>query len=558
MTTRRQPTRSDAEGTSASFTTPEASPRRSRTRWARAGRWFLTLVVGVLGAAIAVTLVPPATADLGPVTASIRLRPSVHPSTVILLPPAGQVSFDTHAAPVRIEARVESVDITRASALISSDRALKDLERTAPDAITSAATRNALLTALAAGLGAGIAVGITFRAPRRAVVAGVSAIALAAGGAGLTGATFRSAALSEPHFDGLVSQAAALADISQATAADYANYRKNLADFVGQVSALYIAADSLPAGRLDHKNLITVLHVSDIHDNPQAFDVIKQLTQQFHVSFVIDTGDFVSWGTSWEEKLATQVGSLSTPYVFITGNHDGSKVAARIAAQKNAIVLNNEVRPIGGITIAGIGDPRFAADDSSDTAEGKAKGSAAVQASGIQLGDTIDAWNAKHPASKADVALIHDPTQPLGLEGRVPLVLSGHMHKNNVQLDRDSSGTDWMTVGSTGGALGSGGVRPVADGGKPLDLSARLLYFDKTTKRLVAYDDVTMGGLGLVSVSIERHQIPPRKEKLTPVEVAPTDRPSGPAAPSGSPIPDRDRVTTSPSPSRPASDSGAG
>jgi hypothetical protein len=34
---------------------------------------------------------------------------------------------------------------------------------------------------------------------------------------------------------------------------------------------------------------------------------------------------------------------------------------------------------------------------------------------------------------------------------------------------------------------------------------ASVLYFDRTTRALQAWDDITLGGLGLTSVSIERH-----------------------------------------------------
>ncbi len=505
-------------------------------------------MVGLLGAALGILLTPATTVQVGPLTASVHLRPSLDPRTVILLPPVGEVSFDTHTAPVAIEARVLSVDIAEAEDLLYDDHALATLERTAPDAITSAALRNAGLNALLASLGAAGAMALTYRRVRRSMVAGGTALGVTAVSCGLVGATFRPQALYQPQFDGLLSQAAYVADISHSTIADYSSYRATLADFVGQVSALYIAADSLPAGIGADQDLITVLHVSDIHDNPQAFDVIDQLTGQFDVDAVIDTGDIVSWGTPWEDDLLTAIGGIDVPYVFISGNHDGAGAVAAVSAQPNAVVLNNQVADVAGLRIAGIGDPRFAADDDSD-AGGFARGKDAVAATTTQLGDTIDEYDAAHPDAPVDLALVHDPTQPLGLEGRVPLVLSGHLHTDKIELDRDGSGTDWLTVGSTGGALASGGVRPVADGGEPLDLSARMLYFDADTHRLLAYDDITMGGLGLVSVSIQRHQMPADEEQLTVPEDATTPASTDPALPSISPgetVPDDERVTPDP------------
>lgn len=537
-----------AEGTTEG-TAPDSPTRRRQRRRLRQRRLRLlhvttTVVVAVLGAIVGLLLVPATTVEVGPLTASVHLRPSLSSETVLLLPPVGEVAFDSHTAPVRIEARIKSVDVEKAEALFYADSGFAELQERAPETIAAAAAKNAALNALFAAVGAGLAVGLTFRRVRRALLAGGSAVAVVGASVAATSVTFSPESLSQPKFEGLLSQAAYIADLGEGKAIDYSNYRDTLAEFVGQVSALYIAADSLPVG-LDQDNLITVLHVSDIHDNPQAYDVIEQLHTQFAIDVVIDTGDIVSWGTPLENELLHRIGTLDVPYVYISGNHDGAAAAATIEAQPNTTVLDNEVAEVAGLRIAGIGDPRFAADDDSD-AGGWREGDKAVRDSVFQLGDTVEAYDAAHPEEPVDIALIHDPTQPEGLLGRTPLVLSGHMHTSNVELDREGSGTDWFTVGSTGGALASGGVQPVLQGDDPLDLTARMLYFDQDTRRLVAYDDIVMGGLGLVSVSIERTQMPEEAPALEIPEDAET--PKGTIPPEqevepGEGLPDEDRVT---------------
>src|SRR5699024_12605402 len=109
-----------------------------------------------------------------------------------------------------------------------------------------------------------------------------------------------------------------VADLSRGTVVGDPSSRDTLAVFVGQVSALYIAPVSVPVG-LDRDNVITVLHVSDIHDNPQAYDVIEQLHTQFAIDAVIDTGDIVSWGTPLENELLRRIGTLDIPYVYVRG-----------------------------------------------------------------------------------------------------------------------------------------------------------------------------------------------------------------------------------------------
>ncbi|WP_341854992.1 hypothetical protein [Brachybacterium sp. GPGPB12] len=90
----------------------------------------------------------------------------------MLSPPIGEVSFDTHTAPVSIEARVKGVDVEKAEALFSSDTGFAEPQNSAPEAITAAAARNAAMNALFAAVGAGLAVSLTFRRVRRSLVAG--------------------------------------------------------------------------------------------------------------------------------------------------------------------------------------------------------------------------------------------------------------------------------------------------------------------------------------------------------------------------------------------------
>ena len=103
------------------------------------------------------------------------------------------------------------------------------------------------------------------------------------------------------------------------------------------------------------------------------------------------------------------------PYVFVRGNHDSASTQAAVASQKNAVVLDDRVATVAGLTIAGIGDPRFT----------PVEGSAAPDrpeavAADTQLAGTIRAYDAAHPDDPVDFALVHDPTAADPLAGIVP------------------------------------------------------------------------------------------------------------------------------------------
>ncbi|MGD9798872.1 MAG: hypothetical protein AB7V15_12250, partial [Acidimicrobiia bacterium] len=66
--------------------------------------------------------------------------------------------------------------------------------------------------------------------------------------------------------------------------------------------------------------------------------------------------------------------------------------------------------------------------------------------------------------------------------------------------------TTLLVEGSTGGA----GLRSL-QGETPEPLTCSILYFDPSTDRLVAYDRVTVRGLGEAGARIERHVLPPTR-----------------------------------------------
>src|SRR6185437_13009272 len=275
--------------------------------------------------------------------------------------------------------------------------------------------------------------------------------------------------------------------------------RAGLADFVDSVTALYAVGSRLPSAGQGAASgqVTTMLHISDIHDNPLGFDLTARLAKQFDVDAVIDTGDVTTNGTPLEATQLARIGQLGVPYVFIRGNHDSASTQAAVASQKNAVVLDDRVAVVAGLTIAGIGDPRFTPVEGSAAPDRPE----AVAAS-AQLAGTIQAYDETHPEAPVDIALVHDPQSADPLGGAVPLVLAGHLHKRQV---REVDGTKILVEGTTGGALITSDGLLKAGAGDALPLDASLLYFAKSGPdrgRLLAYDEVTVGGLGLTSVSI--------------------------------------------------------
>lgn len=520
---------------------PAASARPRRVSlprplapWSAATRKVLGLVaVALVGATIGWSLAPTTTMTVGPL--DVRVAPQLRsgPATVLELPPVGDVTFASHSGPLALDLSVESIDLAAAEKVISSPEALTELQRTAPDAATAAVVKAVAIAIGSATLAALLAGYLIYRRPRRALQCGAVALAPLLVVTGVAAASFDPRQLSEPTFTGLLSRAPYILQEGVSTADRLESYRSGVHDITQSVTTLYATANQLPGAPVTSgPTVTTVLHVSDIHLNPQSFDLIRTLVEQFDVKVVIDTGDITTWGTPLESQTVAPIGSLGVPYVFVRGNHDSAETAAAVAALPNAIVLDDSTTTVAGLTVSGIGDFTF-------TPDGEGNSRAQAKEAANALARTINSRPVDSPP--VDIALIHNPTGVAALSGDVPLVLSGHMHTRAVRLE--PSGTRVMVEGSTGGAGVSTTALANVAAGHPLPLEATLLYFAEgpsvpgqpSRQRLVAYDEVTVGGLGLASVSIERTTISaddkPTNEPLP--DVTPVDRPPASASATG-------------------------
>ena len=171
-------------------------------------------------------------------------------------------------------------------------------------------------------------------------------------------------------------------------------------------------------------------------------------------------------------------------------------------------MLGYSAKTVAGLRFFGAPDPRFTPDQQRDDQSMTAE---ELAADGRRVAERL--ISVEPP--EVDVALVHDPVVAQQLADNVPLVLAGHVHKRK-QIHRGQ--TLILVEGSTGGA----GLRSL-DHSSPTPLECSILYFDRKTKRLQAYDEVTVGGLGLASVQMKRHVVTP----LPDAGASPTPSPSG-------------------------------
>jgi predicted phosphodiesterase len=520
------------------------SKLRPWLRWLPSGRQALTgvlvLVVAVVGAVLGLLLGARTATDVGPFRADMSIAPAPTGETSVFIPPVGSLHMDTHDGLARLSIRLGALDQARTQQMITDPGGVARVTETVAEDVIEGVIRVGMASLGAAVLGAMLLAALVFRNTRRVAWAGGLALALVGGSLGLAAGTFRLSAVESPRYEGLLVHAPTLVGDVQRIADEYERYTDQLQRMVTNVSVLYTAASGIDSFQSDD-TMTRVLHVSDLHLHPAAWSIMRTVVEQYGVDFIVDTGDIVDWGSGPENTYVDSIRLMRVPYVYVRGNHDSeNSTEAAVAEQPNAIVLDDEVVTVAGLTVAGIGDPRFTPDQRTGphSEEEAARAKERVTGAGAKLATTI----IRH-GEPVDIAAAHDPLAVRYLDGRVPLVLAGHRHERLVlpatayppedaegeePVDEeavteevaDPAGTLLMVQASTGGA----GLRGL-EGEYPEPLGLSVLYFN-AERQLVAYDDITVGGHGLSEASVQRHLIELPPEDFEPPEAldgAPSD-----------------------------------
>ena len=455
------------------------------TRWA--GRCAVVLV----GAAIGLVLGARTTHAVGPFQANLSFTLNVSGGTTVGVPPLGSLKFATHGGPLQLDVQLVRLNQAEAEDLIRDPRLLQGVGDEAARDLRTAVVLLVVRSGLSAICGAAILSLLVYRTRRDTMISGALALGLLTSTAGAAAETWSPESLREPSYTGLLANAPTVVGDAQSLLTRFDTYRNELAGLVTNVSRLYAAASTLPAYQPDDST-VRVLHISDVHLNPASFTIVQSLVKQYGITIVADTGDLTDWGSEPESPFVAGIRALGVPYVFIRGNHDSARTARAVAKQPNAIVLtgNREVT-VRGLTFLGIGDPRFTPDKST---RGDTASVGLVQSAGRKLAAVVDQLDVP-----PDITMVHDPVSADPLAGKVPLILAGHTHQREL---RTIDGTQLMVEGSTGGA----GLRGL-QGEAPTPIECSVLYFNSRTDKLQAYDDITIGGLGLTEATIQRHLV---------------------------------------------------
>jgi len=450
-------------------------------------RGVVIVLTGLLGAWLGLLIGGSVSAPVGPVETRMSVHPNLYGSTKVDVAPLGDLRFDSHDGPLRLDVAVKRLNVADAESIVQNPSSVQGLRGEVTNEVRSGVIRLIVKSLIVAVLGALIAGLVVWRRQwRRVLLTGAAGAGLMIASFGTAAATWQPRAISEPQFSGLLVSAPTVIGDARRIVSDFGKYGDELAKLVTNVSQLYAVGSNLPDYEPDPET-VRVLFVSDLHLNPTAWDVIRSLIAQHEINMVIDAGDLTDHGSRPEDQFARPIGTLGVPYVYVRGNHDSRGTEDAVRAEPNAHVLAGEVDEVDGFRIIGAGDPRYTPNRLVDPDED------AVVKVGQDLARTAFMSN-----PGIDIAVVHDPTAARELDGTVPLLLAGHAHHRSTELLE--RGSRLFVQGSTGGA----GLRGI-ETEEPTPITCSILYFDRATKRLQAWDDITIGGLGQAFATIDRH-----------------------------------------------------
>lgn len=460
-------------------------------------RWLTVAVVCLASAGAGVTAL-----------ASLRLDRELSVGTVRIFSDPGHrgaldlyvplvdwgVRFGGVRVPVRLRVDVQRIDRDAAVSVAregaGTPRVLARIRRDATDAIASY-LRILVAVVVGSALGFGLLVALALRGiglPLRAGALSAAATALALGVAIIVLLPPRGDLGAPEYYAHGPDIPRALRAVESAEASAGALGDELDGQLVGLAQLVVAPGERATLGG---RPQITV--ASDLHNYLLAVPALRRVARGTPLFFV---GDLTDRGSPLESQLIGGILHAGTRLVFVTGNHD-SDSAAQELADDGAIVLTErgrllrggrfgpEIVRVAGMRVAGYGDPFRRRRARGYVQQG------ALPAPSVAEQNLFAEW-LTGLEDKVDVVMVHEPALAAkGIEAlrRDPpshpiVLLVGHTHQADIELDRDFTVINGGTVGAGGtGNLGErakiGVARMIyATGGGFAPLAADLVEID--------------------------------------------------------------------------------
>jgi len=437
--------------------------------------WAMAVVLAVALSILFVVSFGYSAFDIDGMRLGFSVSPSLRGETELSIPPFGEVTARTHETPVSLEVILEKIylqELSRfAEEVDDGKELLQKIEFELKKALRQFLVRLLLFAAIGGAIGAALS---PRKRLQKALVGSVVGVSLIGVLLLSTYQTYNIHAFKQPRYSGALQAAPWATEGIAKRLADIKAFRQEILNIARNVDSFY---SKIEAWQPLEINTIKVLHVSDIHNNPVAVDLIKRVAKDFNVDLVVDTGDITDFGTPVENTLIEGIAGLPVPYIFAPGNHDSPETVSFLRGVENVTVLDGtELVEVEGIKMFGMPDPTSVESEVAPISD------AQIDAYVSDIEKALESLS-----ERPHILAVHNYKAARALLGGTPVVLAGHTHKAGM-IEQD--GNVVINAGTTGAA----GVRTFqVEEGVPYTLN--ILHFDRSTKKLVAVDSIEMVGI---------------------------------------------------------------
>ncbi len=408
---------------------------------------FLKYPTAILGMFLVIQFLGPYTFQAGALEleTSVKLNLRESGQTVVHIPPLGRVNASTHSSPLDLHFALKNIHLDQFTELADLDPALITSNLPAPlidELKTNIIKYIVFLLLLSFCVGTGSAL-LWWRQrinKKDALTLGGVNVTVLSLFLLFTYFSYDAEAFSQAKYEGMIEATPLVMGVLEEGHKLVGDLGVQFGSVINSVALLQQELDNTSVSA-ENKNTLSLLHVSDIHNNPAAFQLIRRVLDTYEVDLIIDTGDLVDFGTALELKLmAETLQSLPVPYIFVPGNHDSPAVVEQLKTMQNVTVLEEGMLEKKGLRIAAIADPSAYYQTMAIADE------EILEDSARKLQEIV--LNNKN----IDVIATHNPELFRFLRSDGNLLLGGHIHRSFVVMD-----DNYLEINA--GSSGASGIR---------------------------------------------------------------------------------------------------
>jgi len=359
--------------------------------------------------------------------------------TEINIPPIGIISAKTHQTPIKLGITLINIDIDLIQQLIEEPIDQAELVDMVIQEIRWNVSVFVARMLLVAFIGGAFAMLLLHKRDMfdylKAALMGFAIMAVILAG---TFYTYNINEFSNPQYRGIIKAAPWMIGFAQDAFVKVDQLGEQLRLTANNLYELFEKVDLVrPIG--EFADTIKILHVSDIHNNPAAYDFIQQVSESFQIDLIIDSGDISDFGSPLEALLLERLNDFAIPYLFIAGNHDSPEIISAMELIENVIVINNEIVNVKGFKIMGLHDPASISNIVVPPSEN-------TVIEYIQKAETI----LEQAHTIPDIFVVHHPHIASAFVNKIPVILHGHRHRVTITTQEESVIIDPGTTGAAG------------------------------------------------------------------------------------------------------------